>query len=113
MDGVGGTLGAGLWLLFVSILAVPLQALSFALSWFFVVYIPMARAERSMIALLYQGSPLDLRVEKDPNGDVVVAVHCAFSTANISTSSLRCLTDAHYYRYSVWGINIFLFSAYP
>lgn len=114
MDGVGGTLGHGLWLVFVSVLAVPLQALSFALSWFFVVYIPMARTERSMIALLYHSNPLDLRVDKDPNGDVVLAVHCAFSTwrelCPFQSRAHTAAADMHYYRYSIWGINIFLFS---
>lgn len=85
--------GHSLYLLFVSLFVMPLQLASFGLSWFFVVYIPMAKTLRTEIGLLYHANPLSLNVRQDPSGDVVCAVHCAFSALQLFMKAyLRCLS---------------------
>jgi hypothetical protein len=113
MDGAGGVLGRGLYVFFISLFTMPCYIASFGLSWLFVVFIPMAKTLRTMMSLMYHADPLSLTVRSDPSGDVVCAVHCSFSTPPPTTYYCAYTdTDAHYYRYTMWGINIILFSAY-
>jgi hypothetical protein len=73
--------------------------LNFALTWFFVASIPMAKVSWTMIRLMFT-KPWALSIENDymkaRSHNVLLATHQAF--------------NAFYFKHAIWGMNIVFFS---
>jgi hypothetical protein len=84
----------------VGLIVLPVLLLNFALTWFFVAPIPMAKVSWTMIKLLFT-KPWALSIESDylqaRSHNVLLATHQAF--------------NAFYFKHAIWGMNIVFFSS--
>jgi hypothetical protein len=62
-----------------AVILIPTHLLNGLLGWSLVVYMPMFKANKAMLPLLFAGNPLDLRITSDPMGDTQLCVHSSLS----------------------------------
>eukprot|EP01120_Amphizonella_sp_Union-15-10_P015902 TRINITY_DN8260_c0_g1_i1.p1 TRINITY_DN8260_c0_g1~~TRINITY_DN8260_c0_g1_i1.p1 ORF type:complete len:672 (-),score=81.74 TRINITY_DN8260_c0_g1_i1:4-2019(-) len=89
-----------IWTIVFSIVIVPMSLISLALTWFFVVSIPMAKMNWKLLKILtFKPSTLEIKSMHDEEGSVLFCTYQAF--------------NKNYLHYSVWGMNIVFFNLFP